>query len=398
MASIHKDKRSRYWQAAWRDAGGRQFIRSTKIEHSPFHEDPKERAALAARNKRVAAEAAGRFEAEARGNPVENQLRSIVTQIAAQLNGETLVFARADTFLGDWLKRCEKTKEPSSFTRYKGVITAFLANLGPKASGPLVNITSRDVETFTHSRLEAGRNPSTLKVDLKILNTPFALALRQGIIGVNPVAAAEKVSGEQESREPFTLEEVSTLLKATSSDEWRTMILLGAYAGLRISDCSQITWTAIDLPRKLMRFRPAKTKGKKRDLVIPIHPALEKHLLSLSAPDDPDAPISPTLSVMPVGSRSGLSQQFNDIVKDAGIEQITIAATGKAGRAFNKRSFHSLRHTFVTALENAGVAPDLRMKLAGHTSAAVHGRYTHSDLETLSRAINAVPGYEQNQG
>jgi site-specific recombinase XerD len=49
-------------------------------------------------------------------------------------------------------------------------------------------------------------------------------------------------------------------------------------------------------------------------------------------------------------------------------------ATGK-GRKQSSLSFHSLRHSFVSALANAGVAPDLRQKLAGHSELKSHARY-----------------------
>src|SRR5690625_835070 len=180
MASIHKDPRSRFWQAAWRDANGKLFIRSTKIEHSPFHEDGKERGILTGKNKRLAFEAAARFEAATRGNMIENQLRQIVADIARETNVEDLAFAKTETYLNDWLARTAKTRSPSSVSRYKGVIRNFLESLGRKAEAPLANITPRDVEAFADKRLESGCNPSTVRVDMKILNTPFALALRQG--------------------------------------------------------------------------------------------------------------------------------------------------------------------------------------------------------------------------
>ena len=58
----------------------------------------------------------------------------------------------------------------------------------------------------------------------------------------------------------------------------------------------------------------------------------------------------------------------------------------------SKRTFHALRHSFTSALANAGVAPELRMKLTGHKSEAVHAGYTHHELETLRAAVGKLPG------
>jgi integrase len=61
-------------------------------------------------------------------------------------------------------------------------------------------------------------------------------------------------------------------------------------------------------------------------------------------------------------------------------------------RLISKRTFHALRHSFTSALANAGVSPELRMKLAGHKSAEIHRGYTHLEMETLKAALEKMPG------
>jgi hypothetical protein len=45
----------------------------------------------------------------------------------------------------------------------------------------------------------------------------------------------------------------------------------------------------------------------------------------------------------------------------------------KAPASFHKYTFHSLRHSFVSELANAGIAPDVRQLLAG-CSRSLYGR------------------------
>jgi integrase len=68
-------------------------------------------------------------------------------------------------------------------------------------------------------------------------------------------------------------------------------------------------------------------------------------------------------------------------------------ATGQ-GRTQNSLSFHSLRHSFVSALANAGVASDIRQKLAGHSDARSHARYSHHELEIMRAAVELLPGLQ----
>ena len=58
---------------------------------------------------------------------------------------------------------------------------------------------------------------------------------------------------------------------------------------------------------------------------------------------------------------------------------------------FNKLSFHSLRHTYVSQFANAGVAPDVRQLLAGHSDERSHAVYTHTQLDTLREAVKKLP-------
>ena len=105
------------------------------------------------------------------------------------------------------------------------------------------------------------------------------------------------------------------------------------------------------------------------------------------------AAVFPELAGKRISGMRGLSSQFQDIVKAAGITGSVITREGK-GRATNSKTFHALRHTFISVLANAGVAPELRQKLAGHASAEAHRLYTHHEIETLRGAIAKLPSFK----
>ena len=66
--------------------------------------------------------------------------------------------------------------------------------------------------------------------------------------------------------------------------------------------------------------------------------------------------------------------------------------SGSAGRNVSARSFHSLRHSFVTALAHANVAIELRRRLAGHASEGQSLHYTHPEFASLREAVEKLPG------
>src|SRR4029077_10255714 len=64
---------------------------------------------------------------------------------------------------------------------------------------------------------------------------------------------------------------------------------------------------------------------------------------------------------------------------------------GAAGRNVSRLSFHSLRHSFTSQLANAGVPPEVRQQLTGHSDLSSHRIYTYLEVDTLGKAIAALP-------
>jgi integrase len=112
--------------------------------------------------------------------------------------------------------------------------------------------------------------------------------------------------------------------------------------------------------------------------------------LDLRVKDD-QKPVCPALARRKVSGKYGLSIQFHTILSEADVKQETVEAKGKAGHDFHKYTFHSLRHSFVSELANAGIAPDVRQLLAGHSEERSHAVYTHTKLDTLRKAVASLP-------
>jgi integrase len=182
------------------------------------------------------------------------------------------------------------------------------------------------------------------------------------------------------------------LIDACKNTEWETIILFGFYTGARLSDCTRVEWENVDLAKGALNFFEAKNQ---KEIVLPLHPELAAHLEKIATSDKPQKYISPHMAELGPGGRHGLSEGFKRIVEKAGLDLQKVKGTGV--RSISKRTFHALRHSFISALANAGVSPELRMKLTGHKSAEIHRGYTHLELETLKDAIRKVPGLQVKQ-
>jgi len=63
-------------------------------------------------------------------------------------------------------------------------------------------------------------------------------------------------------------------------------------------------------------------------------------------------------------------------------------------REASETSFHSLRHTAVSLLKNAGVSDAVARDLVGHESAEVSRLYTHIEDRVKLEALNKLPKLE----
>ncbi len=390
MASIQRLPRSRFWYACYRDAHGKQHLVSTKIEHAPDGATALDRGTLAAANRRNAVEWANRIEEEERGNAAEAQLRKTLNDLSQRVNKRRLDFAETESYLRKWLETVKATRSPATHIRYSGAVEGFLASLGPKARATLADISPQDVQRFVQARLASGKNPTTVDTDVTAINRPFSLALKQGLILTNPVQCGESPFGEQESKYPFSPEQIDKIFGAISG-EWRTAAMLALYLGARLGDCTQFKSDAVDFEKRTVTFRPQKTSRKKRTLVLPLHPSLEAHLQDVPGADEPGNFLCPTLAKAKIGGRRGLSRQFQDIIEKAGVAQEWVEPGKAGGRRFGRFGFHSFRHSFTSCLTNSGVAQDVRKLMTGHTDDKSHSKYTHATVETMRAALANLP-------
>jgi integrase len=131
-------------------------------------------------------------------------------------------------------------------------------------------------------------------------------------------------------------------------------------------------------------------------MLLPIAAPLRSHISALKGSADPKAPVHPksfaTLQRQE-GRAGNLSNQFAALLVDVGLREVAVGP-GKgrsARRTKNELSFHSLRHTAVTLLKDAGIPEAVVMELVGHDSKQMSAHYTHVGQGALEKAAAALP-------
>lgn len=187
-------------------------------------------------------------------------------------------------------------------------------------------------------------------------------------------------------RRNLTQKECRAILDAATLEE-KCILSLSLLAALRMGDAVRITWQDIDLKNKWLTKVQRKTG---RPVAVPIVPPLAKLLNEWREHcGNPEAgfvfPDQVKRLKKETGNTENISRQFRRLFDRAGIKS---EATDENGKTFRSASFHSLRHTFITNLMEAGVNPLLVKEAAGHSVMATTAGYTHIGEATLRKAIS----------
>jgi integrase len=375
MASLRRLLNSPFWICCLTLPDGRRTNRSTKTT-----------------DRRLANRLADEWQTAAHsareGQFVEIQARRVLNDILAYAGKESMSSDTAESFLRRWLAG---KGTGGTVRRYLSTVQNFLNHLSAKRHAALNTIGYEDILKFIETRQESGIAPKTLSVDMRTLSAAFNLARKLGLVDSNPVERAlaiRPIIVSSSRRECFEPDQIAALLQSAQGD-WKTMVLLGYYTGARLGDCARFKWQSVDSVNGVLDFTAQKTGTR---IVVPTHPVLGAHLASLASMAQPEMFLCPALAGKPTCGNNGLSTQFKQIMERAGID--AQAGPGLGIRRFAKLSFHSLRHSFNSALANAGVDQETRMRLTGHSSSAVNGDYTHLDVPRLRAAVEKLSSLE----
>jgi len=391
MASItrdaHQPPKSPFWIACFNGVGSdgrvRRLKRSTKTTDRKLAQ-------------RLADEWEQLEKLAGKGRLTESHCRKVIAQMYERTVGEPLHFRTAREYLSEWVESKKNETELRTYWKYRQTIDEFLAHAGVKADRLLREITPTDIRSWRDALKRKGLAAPTVNDAIKTLRMPFKAAHDAGYIEINPCTKNSVRPVRDDARnvekDVFTPEQIAALIEATPNEDWKGAILCGYYTGMRLRDVADLQWNAINSEEQKIIVTTRKTR---KDVTVPIHPQFASWLQEQTR-GIAKAPVFPRLARKSGAGKSGLSMQFKRIMERAKIKGRLLREANGAGRSQSSLSFHSLRHSFNSAMANAGVSSEVRQKLTGHSSAKMNAQYTHHELEELRDAVSVIPSIGGN--
>ncbi len=162
-------------------------------------------------------------------------------------------------------------------------------------------------------------------------------------------------------------DEVSRIIDSTNNLKHKLILMFLYYAGLRLDEVRNISWSDIDIDRKIIHLKAA--KGDKQRVIF-----LHKRLIE-------------TLRILGLKEKGPIfTSQRDGKYNKRTIQQIVKSASKRAGIKKNVTP-HTLRHSFATHLLESGADIRYIQQLLGHKDLKTTQIYTHvanKDIKKLA--------------
>ena len=212
-----------------------------------------------------------------------------------------------------------------------------------------------------------GKNYNNIK---SALNNVFKLTLLDAGLEESPFTRIPSRKNLSQHQRPFTEDEFVRIYNA-APEPWKTASLIAWFTGLRQKDVFMLRWDQIQ--GDVLVTVPAKTARFGRAVRIPIHPQLLEVLKSLPHYGDR------VLGKWDYRADTPFRKAFGNLLRKL---KITDNEDGFV-------AFNSLRDSFVTRCDEAGIPRHAVRGLVGHVSDDQTDLYSH-DLES-ARLVQRLP-------
>lgn len=290
--------------------------------------------------------------------------------------GLPMLFRQAIERFVDNMENIERSK--GTIEIYSRDLIAFLKYLETLYNGPvyLEEITADDIENFL-SMLKNTKNyaPNSRSRNLYTLRSFYKYAYKKEMVTRNIALSLDTIKLPKKERPYLTEEEGAELVDIIPIPIIKLVVDFLLNTGLRISECLNLTLDDVNLDTKVIHIILG--KGAK-DRMVPINTNIYSLLLDYRENwRDADK-----------------SERFFATRKTGALSAVYVNTTiRKAVEKLGWKkhvSCHILRHSFASALVKKNVGLVQIQKLLGHSSLAITSVYTHTNLDQLAEAVNAL--------
>lgn len=269
-------------------------------------------------------------------------------------------------FMQEYLNYSSGVHSLKTQSCFKNAFREFIRIISDKQ---LKQISIKDIESFlSQKKLEASE--WTARKYFISLSSAFERARLWNYLEVNTFRKVEKPKTPELIPLFLSKQDFNLLLTAIVENEFRELVTVAAYTGLRLGELLSLEWSNIDFKKRVLQVRNKETFKTKsgRNRVLPMCEVVYYTLLK----------------------RFGRLTSEHSLVFDSKPQYVTkkFKQYIRATRLNERLHFHSLRHTFCSWLAESGVSLYAISKLAGHSQTKTTEIYAHLQSDSMHGLVN----------
>jgi integrase len=240
---------------------------------------------------------------------------------------------------------------------------------------PLATISSFDVERYKKSRVESGAKTGTVNRELAVLSHLFTKGIEWGWLEKRP-ANIKRYAEERGRIAYLTVDQIARLVDAAKQDQNPQIypfIVIGLETSMRRTEILSIRREHVDVQRRTIYIPSAKAGAREQPITAHLATFLAGYL---------DALPEGTPRLFPsLAARSGHTVDIREPFR-----RVVVAAD------LNPREVvpHTLRHTAITHLVQAGVDLPTVKRISGHKTLLMVERYAHQNGAHIHAAMDRL--------
>lgn len=197
----------------------------------------------------------------------QKEVRTKMQQAAVELTNGTYQEPTKITvggWLDEWMQTFVRpTVKPLTVSAYEAAIKN---HIKPSTGNiQLQSIRGSHIQKLYNGMKDAGLSAKTIKNTGAILHKAFSVAMKQGLISVNPCDAADLPKGKAREITPLSDAHIPLFLKAIQNDPYCNAFALCLLAGLREGECLGLSWEQVDFDNGRITISRQLQKEKRKD-------------------------------------------------------------------------------------------------------------------------------------
>lgn len=245
----------------------------------------------------------------------------------------------------------------------------FLGNL------PLTKITSFNLECYKKHRVDEGAKPGTINRELAAISHLFNKAEEWGWIDHRP-AKIRRLKEDGGRIVYLTVDQANRLKEAAKGNDNPQVypfVFIALETSMRHMEILSIRREHVHLDRRIISIPKAKAGAREQPITNAIADFLRDYVEALPA----DTPWLFPSSTSRSGHTVDMRHSFDRAVREAGLEADGIVP-------------HTLRHTAITHLVQAGIDLPTVQRVSGHKTLSMVARYAHQNGEHIRAAMGKL--------